>query len=101
MNPTVNPKMTFEQVMNAMNKMSSAERQAKIEELTKMCICGSCPSYVGTGEKKLLFCSMGKSAIIKKENGCLCPGCPVQANMALRWDYYCTKGSGREQAGMK
>lgn len=86
--------------MEAMAGMSSKEMEAKIAELTKMCICGKCPTYVNTGEKKLLFCTTGKSSIIKKEKGCVCPGCPVQKNMSLRWDYYCLKGSGKEQAGM-
>ena len=92
-------KMTFEQNMEAMNKMSPKEMDAKVKELTKMCICGRCPTYAGTGEKKLLFCATGKSTIIKKEKGCICPGCPVQKNLALRWDYYCLKGTGKEQAG--
>jgi len=58
--------MTFEQTMEAMSKMSPDEMNAKVAELTKMCICGKCPTYKGTGEKKLLFCINGKSAIIKK-----------------------------------
>lgn len=99
--PKVNPKLSFEQVMQAMNMMSPEEREAKIAELAKMCICDGCPTYAGTGEKRLLFCITGKSEIIKKEKGCICPVCPVQENMALRWDYYCTRGSGKEQAGMK
>ena len=91
---------TFEQHMEAMAGMSSKEMEAKTAELKKLCICTKCPTYVNTGEKKLLFCATGKSSIIKKEKGCVCPGCPVQKNMALRWDYYCLKGSGKEQAGM-
>lgn len=62
------PKMTFEQNMEALGRMSPGERDAKIAELTRMCIC---------------------------------PGCPVQKSLALRWDYYCLKGSGREQAGIR
>jgi hypothetical protein len=92
--------MTFEQTMEAMGKMSPEEIKIKIEELTKMCICGRCPSYKGTGEKKLLFCETWKSAIIKKENGCICPSCPVTGKEGLRWIYYCSKGSGKEQAGI-
>ncbi len=95
------PQKTFEQNMEAMSKMSPAEVQVKIKELDKICICGKCPTYVGTGEKKLTFCAIGKSTIIKKDKGCLCPGCPVQKTMALRWDRYCLKGSGMEQSRMK
>lgn len=96
----VTQKTTFEQNMEAMNKLSTKEMEAKVAELTQMCICGGCPTYAGTGEKRLLFCATGKSKIIKKEKGCLCPGCPVQKKLALRWDYYCLKGSGKEQAGI-
>ncbi len=92
---------TFEQNMEAMSRMSPAEVQAKIKELDKLCICGKCPTYAGTGEKKLTFCAIGRSTIINKDKGCLCPGCPVQKSMALRWDRYCLKGSGKEQSGMK
>lgn len=92
--------MTFEQTMEAMVKMSPDEMKEKLAEMTKMCICGNCPSYKGTGEKKLLFCATGKSAIIKEEKGCVCPTCPVTQNVGLRWIYYCTKGSGKEQAGL-
>jgi hypothetical protein len=95
------PQKTFEQNMQAMSKMSQAEMQVKIKELDKICICGKCPTYVGTGEKKLTFCAIGKSTIIKKDKGCLCPGCPVQKTLSLRWDRYCLKGSGMDQSGMK
>lgn len=92
--------MAFEKTMEAMSKMSPEEMKARIAELTKVCICGKCPSYKGTGEKKLLFCVMGKSEIIKKEKGCVCPACPVTEKLGLRWIYYCMKGSGKEQAGI-
>jgi RecJ-like exonuclease len=95
------PQKTFEQNMEAMTKMTPAQMQDKIKELDKICVCGKCPTYVGTGEKKLTFCAIGKSTIIKKDKGCLCPTCPVQKNLALRWDRYCLKGSGKEQSGMK
>jgi len=88
---------TFEQNMEAMSKMSPTEKEEKMAQLKKMCICGNCPSYSGLGEKRLLFCVTGKSTIIKKEKGCICPGCPVTDIMGLKWIYYCTKGSGREQ----
>jgi hypothetical protein len=89
----------FEQAMEGLDKLSPSEMQAKIKELDGMCICGVCPSYMGTGEEKLTFCVIGKSTIIKEENGCICPGCPVQIELALKWEYYCTRGSGKELAG--
>ncbi len=82
-------KIIFEKSIEAMNNISAEEMEAKIEELTTLCICGKCPTHVG--EKRLLFCVTGKSTIIEKEKGCMCPGCPVQKKLALRWDYYCIK----------
>lgn len=93
-------KMTFEKAMEAMGKMSPEDMKARVAELTKICICGKCPSYKGTGEKRLLFCATGKSALIKKEKGCVCPTCPVTEMIGLRWIYYCMKGSGKELAGI-
>ena len=43
------------------------------------------------------ICATGKSDKISEEKGCLCGGCPVTSKMGLRWNYYCTRGSGREQ----
>ena len=93
-------KITFEQAMEAMGKMSQEEIKTKLAELTKSCICGKCPTYKGTGEKRLLFCATGKSTLIKTEKGCMCPGCPVTEMIGLRWLFYCTKGTGKEQAGI-
>ncbi|WP_309492846.1 DUF2769 domain-containing protein [Candidatus Hecatella orcuttiae] len=91
---------THEKVLEAMAKLSPEELKAKMEESRKMCesFCGECPTYTGTGEKELLFCILGRSSVIKEQKGCLCTaGCPVQKNMGLRWDYYCIRGSGKEQ----
>ncbi|MFQ5815025.1 MAG: DUF2769 domain-containing protein [Candidatus Hydrothermarchaeaceae archaeon] len=91
---------TYEEIMEQMAGMSEEEIRAATEESKKICAeyCGVCPSYKGTGETELLFCATGKSGKITKEKGCLCGSCPVQTQrMNLRWDYYCTKGSGGEQ----
>ncbi len=92
---------TFEQSIETMSKMSPEEIEKQMAQLTKMCICGKCPTYTGTGEKKLLFCLIGKSTIIKEEKGCICPTCPVTRTMGLKWSYYCIRGSGKEQAAKK
>ena len=89
--------VTFEQATEMMAQMSEEERKATIAENTNMCICASCPTYVGTGETELLFCELGKSDVITEDKGCTCPGCPVTPKMGLRWNDYCLKGSGREQ----
>ena len=90
-------KMTYEKAMDAMNQMSLEDQKAKLKKDEGMCLCRMCPSYLGTGEKKLLFCMAGKSKAIKKENGCICMTCPVQKNMAFRWTYYCKRGSAKER----
>lgn len=92
---------TFEQSMEAMSKMSPEEIKTQMAQLTKICICGKCPSYIGTGEKKQLFCAAGKSEIIKEEISCICMKCPVTEKIGLKWYYYCTRGSGREQSSKK
>ena len=89
----------FEQKMEAMGALSQEEAAKMMEDVKSVCeaYCGQCPSYAGTGETELGFCSRGKSEIITEEKGCLCAACPITEKMSLRWGYYCTKGSGREQ----
>jgi hypothetical protein len=89
--------VTFEDVMKKMADMSKEQVMAAIADNKRMCICGTCPTYADSGETELVFCATKKSAKISVEKGCTCPGCPVTEKMGLRWDYYCTKGTGREQ----
>lgn len=72
--------------------------EQKAEFVTANCICATCPSYTKEcAEQKLGgFCLTGKTECIKEEKGCVCGDCPVTAKMALKWGYYCTKGSARE-----
>jgi Protein of unknown function (DUF2769) len=86
----------FEEMMEKLSGMSPEEMKAAAEENTKLCICGRCPSYVGTGETELLFCSTGKSDKITEERGCICMECPLTPKMGLRWGYYCTRGSAKD-----
>ncbi len=88
---------THEQIMGELMRLPKAEIDAKVAELTKMCTCAGCPTYKGTGESKLLFCALGKSSVIKKEVDCICPSCPVTPAVALKWKFYCTRGSGLQQ----
>jgi len=94
---------SFEEKMEMMKNISSEEMMKKFEEMKEICknYCGECPSYTGTGETELVFCSTGSSAIIRVEKGCLCPNCPVTRMMSLRWEFYCTRGSAKEQAGIE
>ena len=90
----------YEEIQKKMMSMPDEERMQMMKKLESMCICASCPSYVGTGETGLFFCSKGKSAIITEEKGCTCPGCPVTPEMGLKNLYFCTRGSEKEQRGM-
>lgn len=77
----------------------------KAEFVAANCICATCPSFLKeecekAGEKGA-YCLVGKSKVITKENGCVCPQCPVTAKMALKWGYYCTRGSAKEMMAME
>jgi hypothetical protein len=89
--------VTFEQTMKTLAQMPEEGRDGYIAECTEMCICASCPTYVGTDETKLLFCIHGKSHVITEDKGCPCRGCPVTQKMGLRWNDYCLKGSAQER----
>ncbi len=64
----------------------------------KQCICKMCPSYFDCQEL-IAYClaQTGKSVCITVEQGCICPGCPVQEKMLFRNQYYCTRGNEKEQ----
>ena len=64
-----------------------------------LCLCRMCPSFVDCKEE-IAFCltEPGVSICIKKEQGCLCPGCPVQAEEDFSHVYYCTRGSEAGQS---
>jgi len=91
---------TFEEKTEALQKLAPEEYAKRIAEIKKVCrgYCGECPTYAGTGGKELGFCVTGKSKVVKEANGCLCAACPVTGDLSLRWQYYCIRGSGSEQA---
>ncbi len=66
-------------------------------DAVKMCICKTCPSYHDCHEP-IAYClaQTGKSLCITVEQGCDCPGCPVQEIMLFRNQYYCTRGNEKE-----
>ena len=63
-----------------------------------LCICRMCPSFVDCKEE-IAYClaEQETSGCIKDEQGCLCPGCPVQAEGDFQHAYYCTRGSETRQ----
>jgi len=69
-------------------------------EAQKICICGTCPTWIKCGEA-WAYCLIesGKSKCIKEEKGCVCPACPVQSQEGFTDQYYCTKGSEAELRG--
>lgn len=72
----------------------------KLGELTKMCICPTCPTYTACAKSagEGLFCAHGASFhCIAKANGCLCPGCPVTKQLGLKYQAYCLAGSEKSQ----
>ncbi len=63
-----------------------------------LCLCRMCPTYLDCNEM-IAFClgTTGTSACIKKEKGCLCPGCPVEEQEGFTHVYYCIRGTERDQ----
>jgi len=92
---------THAEIMAELMKWPKGEVDSKIAELTGLCTCADCPTFKGTGETKLLFCALGKSHPIKTEKECICPACPVTPAVALKWNFYCTRGSGQQQGRAK
>jgi hypothetical protein len=92
--------LTNGEIMIEMMAMPEEEQVRHRRKLMGMCICRDCPSYKGTGETQVLFCSLGKSSAITEERGCTCGGCPVTPQMGLTKLYYCTKGSEAQQRGI-
>jgi len=64
-----------------------------------LCLCGMCPSFVDCSEE-IAYClaEKGISGCIKDEQGCLCPGCPVQDEGNFQHAYYCTRGNEHDQS---
>ena len=90
--------LPFEEKIKMMDYMTEKQKNDALDQVKFTCkdYCGKCPSYMGTGETNLAFCSIGKSSIIKEEKGCLCGQCPISKTMMLRWTNYCTRGSALE-----
>ena len=86
----------FENTMTTMSKMPASERMKMVKEKTGMCICPDCPTYTDCAKnaQERLFCIHGTSFVcISQEIDCLCPGCPVAADMGLLSNFFCTRGA--------
>jgi hypothetical protein len=93
----------FEETMQMMSRMTEEERKKATKSDKALCVCPNCPTYNECAQEKgeLLYCRLGKSpACITEELGCICPSCPVVEKMGLKNEYFCTKGTEKEQRGM-
>jgi hypothetical protein len=72
------------------------------KKATGLCLCRMCPSFVDCSEE-IAYClaEKGTSGCIRKELGCLCPGCPVQMAEDFTYVYYCTRGSAAGQSPVR
>ncbi|MEM2911838.1 MAG: DUF2769 domain-containing protein [Candidatus Bathyarchaeia archaeon] len=71
-----------------------------IESNRKLCICGECPTYTECSRqaRELLFCALGRSPMcITEEVDCICPTCPVTEQLGLINQFFCLRGTEREQ----
>ena len=61
--------LPFEEKIEIIKGMTEKQIQDGLEQTKFMCkdYCGKCPSYQGTGETNLAFCSIGQVHIYKKE----------------------------------
>lgn len=88
---------SFEAKYNAlMGKMSEKEIKRSAEQVLYLCQCSKCKTCMGSGETNLVFCSLGRSEVIRERKNCLCSTCAIAKTMSLRWDYYCIRGSAVE-----
>jgi hypothetical protein len=75
-----------------------------IADIQAKCICANCPSWTPAcaeaGERGG-YCSVGKSACITAEKGCICADCPITKEKGLKRGYYCTRGSDHEMQQME
>jgi hypothetical protein len=94
----------FEEMMDKISKMTEKERMRAIEESKALCICPDCPTYNECAQTKneLFYCGIGQSpTCITKEQGCVCPACPITEKLGLTKQFFCTRGTEKEQRGME
>lgn len=91
------PTSSFEEKYEMMmGSMSEAEQKRSAVEVIHLCQCDKCPTNIEVGEINAVYCTFGKREMIQEKKECLCVECSITKTMSLRWDYYCTQGSGVE-----
>ncbi len=93
------PTTDYFELMVTSLKLTPEEEQMVIEKRKKQCICDICPNYLDCARSKgeAAFCTLGGSACIEREEECLCSTCPLSREMDLRYSFYCTRGSEKQQ----
>lgn len=95
------PRDAFTQSVKSMLTMPADEARAKMDELGKMCICPSCPTYTTTCAMKAgenVFCAHGTSfKCITTDKGCMCPTCPVTQSIGLEHQSFCLMDGEKAQ----
>lgn len=92
--------VNFEKAIAGLAALGEKERAAKMETLTKLCVCDDCPTYTDCARQngECLFCLRGKSAdCIKTDVDCICPSCPMTRAYGLSHNYFCTRGGEADQ----
>lgn len=82
-------------------EMTPEQMKERLKKLEPMCICENCPTYIGLGEEDdyIVYCfpTRGKSQKIKDEVSCICPDCLVYEEMNFTTDFFCTRGTEKQQ----
>jgi hypothetical protein len=94
------PEDPYVKMQKQMLAMPKDQVMAKVGELMKMCTCPQCPTYneCAKNAKESLFCTMGHSFhCIGKDNGCICPACPVARMQELTHRSFCLMGNEKTQ----
>ena len=83
-----------------MDTIETALQRADQEKLRQEYICPGCPTYTNCARdvQELLYCVVGRSArCITEDLGCICPSCPVTAEIGLEHLTFCILGSEAAQ----
>lgn len=89
----------FDEYMEHMKGLGPEEVRNLMDGYKKKCTCAACPTYneCMARKRELIYCILGKSRNCQiDELGCICPDCPVAAELDLKNTYYCTQGSENE-----
>jgi hypothetical protein len=87
---------TFQGTILDLGKKTRPEQTTAISSMKATCICPQCPTHTTCAKNadENLFCIVGRSFhCISDDKGCLCPVCPLFAQLGLTADTYCLRGA--------